>query len=221
VDLTFQVEGVSRMPGAAVPTLVIALRIEVPANVDVRSVLLDTQIQIAARRRSYVGDDHDRLSELFGPPGDWSRNLQTLPWMRLTTVVPPFTATTVVELPLACTYDLEVSAARYFDSLTDGNVPLELLFSGTVFAAGGPGGMLRVERISWEQEAECALPVAVWRETLRSHFGDAAWLRLGKPGFDRLQGFKARRRLATIDDAVDALLALAEADEEARAWTTT
>jgi hypothetical protein len=84
-------------------------------------------------------------------------------------------------------------------------VPLEFLFSGTVFYAGA-GGMLQVGRISWEQEAGFALPVAVWRETMDAHFPGAAWLRLDKERFDRLCAFKARNALPTWEAAVDALL---------------
>jgi hypothetical protein len=34
-------------------------------------------------------------------------------------------------MPVTCTYDLEVVAAKYFYALEDGEVPLEFLFSGT------------------------------------------------------------------------------------------
>ena len=106
---------------------------------------------------------------------------------------------------MPCSYDMEVLASKYFDALQDGDVPLELLFSGTVFYTGA-GGMLQVSRISWEQEAGYAMPVAVWRETMERHFPGVAWLRLDKERFDRLCAFKARNALATWEDAVDALL---------------
>jgi hypothetical protein len=220
VDLAFSVGEAARVPLAAVPTLSLAVRIAAPPQADVRSILLDTQVQIAARRRAYDERSHERLAELFGPPEDWGRTLHTLPWTRVTSVVPPFRGTTTVDLPIICTYDLEVTATRYFDALAGGVVPLELLFSGTVFAADGPGGMLCIERLSWDHEAECRLPVAVWRETMDRHFGDAAWLRLGRERLDRVIAYRARHRLATTDDAIDALLAAADR-EEAGAWTTT
>jgi Family of unknown function (DUF6084) len=219
MDLAFSVQEAARVPHAAVPTVSIGVRIDAPAGAEVRSILLDTQVQIAARRRGYPDESHERLAELFGPPGDWGRNLQTLPWARVTTVVPPFTGSAQVEIPLTCTYDLEVAAARYVDALPGGVVPLELIFSGTVFRAG-PGGGLMAERIGWEPAAECRLPVALWREALRRHFGDTAWVRVGRDRHDRLAAFKARHRLATWDDAVDALLAAGERAEEG-SWTTT
>jgi hypothetical protein len=211
-QLGFAVLGAECVAYAAVPTLRFALRVEAPGGEAVRSILLDTQIQIAARRRRYDTRAHDRLFELFGPPEGWGATLRTLPWTRLTVTVPPFTGATEVGLDVVCTYDLEVAASRYFAALSDGDVPVELLFSGTVFFAG-PEGALQATRLSWEQEADYALPVAVWRETMDRHFPHAAWLRLDRERFDALAAFKSRRALATWEDAIDVLLAAEEARE--------
>jgi hypothetical protein len=104
-----------------------------------------------------------------------------------------------------CSYDLHVAASRYFDGLDGGVVPLEFLFSGTVFAAG-PGGMLQATRISWEADAEYPFPVALWQETMERYFRGTAWLRLRKDAFDRLAAYKSRRALATWEDAIVSLL---------------
>jgi uncharacterized protein DUF6084 len=106
---------------------------------------------------------------------------------------------------VTCTYDLEVVASRYLDALRDGEVPLEFLFSGSVFYADGDGRR-QTARLSWESEAEYRLPVAVWKETMEAHFRGTAWLRLRKDSFDRLAAYKSRHALATWEDAVDALL---------------
>ena len=105
----------------------------------------------------------------------------------------------------SCTYDFEVAASRYLDALDDGDVPLELLFSGAVFYAGADG-RLQTIRISWEAEADYRLPVAVWRSVMHRHFPDTAWLRLGRAQFDRLLAFRSQRSLGSWDAAVDALL---------------
>lgn len=199
-ELSFAVEGAEPLEHAAAPTLRFALRIE--SDVPVRSVLLDVQVQIAARRRPYDEAAHERLFELFGPTANWGTSLRTLLWTRTTLVVPPFTGAAVADLDVPCSYDLEVLASRYFDALGDGDVPLEFLFSGTVFA----GAPLQVTRISWEKEAEYRLPVSVWKETLDRHFRGTAWLRLGKPAFDRLTAYKSRHALASWDEALDSLL---------------
>jgi hypothetical protein len=199
-ELAFAVEGAEPLAHAAVPTLRFSLRVE--SDLPVRSVLLDVQVQIAARRRPYDEAAHERLFELFGPTENWGTSLRTLLWTRTTLVVPPFSAAAVVDLDIPCSYDLEVLASRYFDALQDGDVPLEFLFSGTVFA----GTPLQVTRISWEKEAEYRLPVPVWKETLERHFRGTAWLRLGKPAFDRLSAYKSRHALASWDEAIDGLL---------------
>jgi hypothetical protein len=207
-ELAFTVTDAARVEYAAVPMLRFTLRVENLDGEPVRSILLDTQIQIAARRRHYDAAAHDRLFELFGPPDDWGTTLRTLLWHRATVVVPPFTGATTVDVNVPCTYDLEVAASRYLDALSDGVVPLEFLFSGSVFA-GGPAG-LQVTRLSWEQEAEYRLPVSVWREVMDRYFRGHAWLRLRRDAFERLSAYKSRNALATWEDTLDALLPAAE-----------
>jgi Family of unknown function (DUF6084) len=204
-DLTFEVESADRVEHAAVPTVCFSVRVTASEGRAIKSVLLDTQIQIAARRRRYDAAAEEKLFELFGAPAGWGSTLRTLPWTRVTTVVPPFTGSTLVELHVPCSYDLHVVASRYFDALEGGDVPLEFLFSGTVFA-GGPGGMLQATRISWETDAEYRFPVAVWQETMERYFRGTAWLRLRKETFDRLAAHKSRHALATWEDAIESLL---------------
>jgi Family of unknown function (DUF6084) len=204
-QLSFAVEDAQRVPYAAAPTLRFDLRVDA-GDREIRSVLLDVQIQIAARRRGYEDADPHRLFELFGHRKDWGTTLRTLLWTRTTVVVPPFTGRTVVPVDVACSYDLEVLATRYFDALSEGSVPLELLFSGSVFYAG-ENGALQTTRIPWEQEAEYALPVRVWKETMDRHFRGTAWLRLPKESYDALCAYRSRHALASWDAVVERLLA--------------
>jgi hypothetical protein len=136
---------------------------------------------------------------------DWGTTLRTLLWTRTTLVVPAFAGSTTVDLDVPCSYDLEVAASRYLDALAGGDVPLEFLFSGSVFYA--EDGRLQTTRLAWDKEAEYRLPVRVWKETMERYFRGTAWLRLRKESFDRLSAFKSRHALATWDDALDALLA--------------
>jgi hypothetical protein len=203
--LAFAVTGAARLEHAAVPTVRFTLRADA-GGAQVRSVMLDTQVRIAATRRAYPHSADDRLFELFGPRADWGTTLRSLLWTRTTLAIPAFTGRTEVDLLVPCTYDLDVVATKYIDALPDGEVPLEFLFSGSVFYAA-PSGHLQTTRISWEQDAEYRLPVRVWRETMEHHFPGTAWLRLPKGAFDRLVAYKARNAFATWDDAIDALLA--------------
>jgi len=207
-ELRFEVRGASSLDYAAVPTIAFALAIEVPGERQIRSLLLDVQIQIAARQRAYTPQSQERLLELFGTPERWRSTLRTLPWTRTTVVVPPFCGATVAEVPVACTYDLEVTASRYLAALhddDDGEVPLELLLSGTVFFATATGA-LQATRIAWDHELDYRMPVAVWRAAMDRHFPNSAWLRLSRAQFDRLWAYRSRHALTSWDATLDALL---------------
>jgi Family of unknown function (DUF6084) len=204
-ELQFSIEGCEPLDYAAVPTLTFALAIEEADGLPIRSVLLDVQIQIAARARRYAGAEQDRLLELFGTRDRWATTLRTLPWTRTTVVVPPFEGRTSVTLQIPCTYALEVTAARYLAALDEGEVPLELMFSGSVFFAA-PGGLLQTARIAWDSDVSYRMPVAAWRATMDRHYPDAAWLRITRSSFDRLSVYKARHAFTSWDDAIDSLL---------------
>ena len=46
----------------------------------------------------------------------------------------------------------------------------------------------------------------MWREAIDRHFPGAAWLRLGRPAFDRLCAYKARHAFESWDAAIETLL---------------
>ncbi len=202
-ELAFAVESAEAVRYSAVPT--IAFRLQIGSDTPVRSLTLSTQIRIAVTRRSYDPVSQERLVELFGEPSRWGQTLRSLLWTHATLVVPPFSGGTVVELLVACTYDFDIAAAKYFHALDDGDVPLELLFSGTVFYTS-ESGALQTAQVPWEHEAAFRLPIAVWKEAIENHFPGAAWLRIRRDTFDRLYAYKARRSLPTWEEALDQLL---------------
>ena len=212
-DLNFRVEGAEVLEFAAVPSLLFKLRIENGEEEPIRSVALNTQIRIAATQRHYDTMEQERLLEVFGEPNRWRNTLRSLLWTHTVLQVPPFSGSTVVDMPVPCTYDLEVIAAKYFYALEDGEVPLEFLFSGTVFYAG-EDGRLQVARISWEKEAEFRLPVRLWKEMMERYFPNSAWIRLRKDAFDRLYDYKAYRGLPTWEAVIEALLHSSEQEVE-------
>jgi hypothetical protein len=204
-ELDFEVVGAAPLAHAAVPTLRFDVRIRSGGGARVRSIVLETQIQIAARRRAYDEPTETRLFELFGEPERWGSTLRTLLWTRTTQVVPAFGGETLVELVVPCTYDFEVTASRYLDAVRDGEIPLELLFGGTIFYAGADG-RLQTARIAWDREAEYRLPAHVWRDTMEASFPGAVWVRLTRDSFDRLQAHKSRNAHTSFDAAIDSLL---------------
>ncbi|HKZ26392.1 MAG TPA: DUF6084 family protein, partial [Rubrobacteraceae bacterium] len=191
-DLDFGIEGAEVLEYAAVPSLLFKLRVENLEEEPIRSVSLNTQVRIAATQRHYDTAEQQRLLEVFGAPHRWGQTLRSLLWAHTTLQVPRFSGSTVVDMPLPCTYDMEVIGSKYFHALEDGEVPLEFLFSGTVFYAA-EGGRLQIAQISWEKEAEFRLPVQLWRETMERYFPNSAWLRLRKDAFDRLYDYKVSR----------------------------
>ena len=204
-QLEFAVERTYAVRHAAAPTLGFDLRIERPGGGAVRSVSFAVQVRIAATRRAYAEAEQERLVELFGPPRQWAQSVRSLLWTNATATVPPFRDATVFELTVPCTYDFEVAAAKYLAALEDGEVPLELLFSGTVFYADADG-RLQAASISWDREAEHRLPVSVWREVMDLHFRGSAWLRLRRDTFDRLYAYKARNALPSWEAAIESLI---------------
>jgi hypothetical protein len=201
--LQFAIESAEAMRFAAAPTISFALALE--SDLPVRSLSLNAQLRIVPTRRGYDAEDQERLVELFGTPERWGETLRGFLWTNTTLVVPPFERSTRVDLAVSCTYDLEVAAAKYFHALNDGDVPLEFLFSGTVFYLGD-GGALRTAQIPWECEAQYRLPVRTWKLAIENHFPGSAWLRVRRDVFDRLAAYKGRRTLPTWEAAIEDLL---------------
>jgi hypothetical protein len=201
-QLAFAVESAEAVRFAAAPTVAFTLRIT--SDRPVRSLSLNAQLRIAPARRRYSDRDQERLVELFGPPERWGETLRTFRWTQATVHVGPFEGDTAVELTAPCTYDLEVATAKYFYALEDGDVPLEFLFSGTMFFT--VGGALRTAQIPWECEAAYRMPVRAWKEAIERHFPGSAWLRVRDDVFERLVGYKARHALPTWEATFDDLL---------------
>lgn len=208
-DLDFRVVGAEVLEYAAVPSLSFKLRVENLDTEPVRSVALNAQVRIAATQRHYGETEQERLLELFGEPERWGSTLRSLLWTQATLQIPPFSGGTVADLPITCTYDLEVVASKYFLALEDGEVPLEFLFSGTVFYTA-EDGRLQTAMISWEKEAEYRMPVRLWREMMERYFPGTAWVRLRRDVFDRLYDHKVRGGFPSWESAVESLLSASE-----------
>ena len=210
-DLNFQVESVEVVPYAATPLLAFRLRVEnAVAGEVIHTAALRCQIQIEATRRSYTPEEQSRLLDLYGEPERWSQTLRTLLWTHADVVVPQFTGVTHVNLKVPCTFDFNVAATKYFHGLTEGDLPLEFLFSGMVFY-GDHNGALQVSPISWQKEAKFRLPQKVWRELIDSYYPNTAWLCLRRDVFDRLHQFKMSRGIPTWEQAFESVLAASEA----------
>jgi len=208
-ELSFQVVGAAPERYAASPTLNLRLRLEDPDQTPVESIALRCQIRIEPQRRRYGGGEEERLADLFGETPRWGDTVKPFLWTHVHTLVPGFTGATQLDLPVPCTYDMDVAAAKYFHALESGEIPLLLLFSGTVFSRGPAG--LTAKPISWSRESSYRLPLTMWREVMDTHFPGGGWMRLRRETLDALLAFKARRALATWDEVIEALLKSAPA----------
>ncbi len=110
---------------------------------------------------------------------------------------------------MPCSFDFNVAATKYFAGLTTGEIPLRLLFSGTVFYAGEEG-TLQVAPISWDQEAAFRLPQATWREMMDLYYPNTAWLSLRRDVFERFYQYKTQRGIPTWEQALECVLPVEE-----------
>ena len=209
-ELSFECLDVQPDRYSAGPTLLFRLHIAETTGATLHTMALRCQIRIEPHRRHYQEAEAERLSDLFGDAARWGETLKPIQLATMSVSVPGFTGAVDVEMPVPCTYDQEVASSRYFDGLLDGEIPLLLLFSGTVFAKGSSG--LTVDQVPWHKEAEYRLPVAVWKEAMDLHFPGQAWIRMQRETLGSLQRFKSKRVLMTWDETIEALLK--EAGEE-------
>jgi hypothetical protein len=208
-DLNFRITGVEAATRGLAPLLHYKLEVaNTPPEECIHTAMIQVQIQIESARRSYTAEEKEKLVELFGEPERWGQTLRTRLWTHASTTLRTFTGSTEAILSVPCTFDLNVSAAKYFYGLEQGEVPLLFLFSGTVFYAADDG-RLQVQQISWEKECAYRLPVSTWQELMDHHYPNSAWLALHRETFDRLNAFKRENGLPTWEQVIDRLLAQA------------
>jgi hypothetical protein len=209
-DLAFFVDQAEAVPFAAAPTISFRLRlVNQPSGQRIFTVALRAQIQIEVTRRKYSPGDQKNLKDLFGAPERWSQTLRSLLWTHASCVVPGFEGGTTVELQVPCTFDFNVGATKYFYGLTDGEIPLLLQFSGTVFYENSDG-TLSVAPVPWDKEVKFRLPIKTWRYTMEIYYPNSAWLCLRRDIFDRLYQFKVRNGIPTWEQAMERVLEAAE-----------
>lgn len=214
-ELNFNIEGAEAVPYSATPLLHLKLRIACArSQIQIHNILLQCQIQIEPGRRRYLPEEQeqDKLRDLFGAPARWSQTLRPVLWANASVVVPTFQETTLANLPLPCTFDFAVAAAKYMYGLEDGYAPLCVLFSGTVFYANEEGA-LQVAKISWDRESNYRLPVSVWKDAIDMHYPNTAWLSLQRQVFDQLYRYKVARGIPTFEQALENIMTAAEEND--------
>jgi hypothetical protein len=203
--LEFAVLAAEPIEHAAVPGLRFQLHATEPSGREVYTIALSAQVQIDPARRSYDDATRARLVELFGEPERWGATTHALQWARVEALVPSFSGQTLFALEVPCSYDLEVAAAKYFDSLPGGEIPLSFHFNGTILYAG-EHDRLQVALVPWSCSTRWLLPVDTWRRTIAAHYPGGGWIRLQADTLAALGRAKAERGAHSFDETVRGLL---------------
>ena len=207
----FSVVDIFAEPYAAAPQLTARLRILESSGETIHAIALRCQVRIEPQRRRYEEADESGLRALFGDRDRWVDTLKPFLWMQCNAMVQGFTGITEVDLALPCTYDFEVTGSRYLHAVTEGTIPLALLFSGTIFTKGANG--FGVQQVPWDCEANYALPVTVWQQMIESYFPNTGWIRLDHDVLDSLADFKSRHGLTTWEETIATLLSARDGAE--------
>jgi hypothetical protein len=210
-DVTFAVIEMEPEPFAVTPVLNARLGVAAVGEEPIHAIALRAQVRIEPMRRGYSDEEADGLVDLFGPRQRWSNTMHNFQWLQTNAMVQGFTGATQVTLPLECTYDFEVAAAKYLHALRDGHVPLQFLFSGTIFSKGQRG--FGVQQVPWDREDRFEMPVSAWRDLIRLHYPNTGWLRLNQDTIDALVAYRSARGLLSLDEAVTSLLAASSTGE--------
>lgn len=206
-ELAFQVTGAASVPFAAIPTLGFTLAVNnTSPNERIHSIALRCQVQLEVTRRNYTPSEKQSLADLFGDASRWGQTLRPMLWTHVQTVVPSFTGSTSIELQTPCTFDFNIAATKYFHGLEAGEIPLILMFSGTVYQVDEDGRM-EVSPIPWDKEARFRLPVQVWREMMNEYYPNTAWLCLQRDVFNRIYEYKVQNGIPTWEQTFERLLA--------------
>jgi len=206
VGLSFTCRSVEADPYAAAPTVLLRLGVSGAPDVRVHALALRCQVQVEPGRREHSDSEGARVAEIFGGPERWDTTMGRLQLGFVERVLPGFTGSCELSLPLALSYDVDVAAHKYLAALSDtgGDIPLALMFSGTAFAV--EDGTMRVDPVPWHASAAARLPVAQWRAAMDAHFPGQAWVRLSRDSYHRLAAARAAAGDTSWDETLDRLL---------------
>lgn len=202
--LHVSVTGIDAERFAVTPQLRVELRIDDPAGDEVQLIALRCQLRIDPQRRSYTDAEAAGLRALFGERARWTQTLRPFLWTHASAVIPGFTGSTQASLPVPLSYDTEVSAGAYLHTVRNGEIPLSLMFSGTVFRRGESG--FRVEQIPWDTDVSHRMPGAVWQQAMDQFFPGAGWIMVPRELLDELVRFRADAGCTDWPQALAALL---------------
>jgi hypothetical protein len=202
--LRFACTGARPEPFAAGPSLLFDLRIAEETGRRVHSIALRTQIRIEPRGRKYTPEEAARLVDLFGEPARWGETLNPLQLTTVGSMISGFTREITAPITVPLTYDLDIAATKFCHGVADGEIPLLLLFAGTIFYQGPDG--VQVGQVPWSEEAPFRLPVATWRAAMDDHYPGSTFVRLSTRTLDALAAYRSQHVITTWDETFERLL---------------
>ena len=202
VELTFAIEGaeVDRICGGAISHSSRYANCQRAPGVPGWKMCCCTAKFASSQRAGPIRPKNENeLTELFGVTHRWKDTLQSI-YFRThinVQVCRPSMVSASSNCPVPCSFDFNVAATKYFFGLEGGEVPLALLFSGTVFYRDA-GGFSADGPDLLEQGSELPAPGAGLARadgTLLSQHGVAARRSRGLRGNLPLQEGKGLHRL--------------------------
>jgi hypothetical protein len=203
-DLVFDVLDAGPQEFAAAPHLLFRMRVSETSGAVVHAIALRCQLRIEPQRRPYDPLEQEALADLFGTPDRYATTLKPFLWTHATAMVQGFEGSREFDLPVACTYDFDVSATKYIQALRGGNIPVVLLFSGTVFTRGESG--FAAQQLSWSLEAQHRLPVGVWHRLMDIYFPNSGWIRLDRESIAALARYRTAHGLTSWEETIARLV---------------
>ncbi|HEV2088562.1 MAG TPA: DUF6084 family protein [Cryptosporangiaceae bacterium] len=202
--LSFSCTGARPEQYAASPTMLFDLTIRESTGVRVHAALLRAQLRIEPHRRRYSAEEAEGVHDMFGEVSRWGDTLKPIQLAMATLLTPAFTGELQIPLPVSFSYDIEVACNKYLNAMRDGEIPILMLFSGSVFYQTDNG--VQIDPVAWHEEANFRLPVAVWREMMDLHFPGQGWIQMRTDTIDALRRYRAKQADLTWDHTMERLL---------------
>lgn len=204
VDLSFVVISTEVERFAVTPSLRFVL--EVTSSMPVENIVLQSQLRIEPMRRAYIGNEREKLRDLFGDTERWGETLKTFLWAIVPANISAFEHKMEFALIVPCSLDFNIAATKYFHGLETGDVPMSIMFSGSVFYRDDQD-RLQIAQIAWTNAIHHRLPAQHWRDMMDHYYPHHMWLPLGRETFEKLYRAKRQMGSPTLENALDRLLA--------------
>ena len=203
-DLDFEVLGAEPDRYAADPVLVFKLRVKENEGEVIQSVSLRCQIMIEPQRRRYTRDEEYRLLAMFGETPRWGSTVKPFLWTHATTILPGFTGTIDVNLPVSApttSRSPRPSTCTRWRAAT-----CRSTCCSPAWCSPRPRTASRPSPSPGTRRPASRFPGSTWRTMMDVFFPGTGWLRIPRSTLDRLERFKTVRGLHSWDHILETLL---------------